>query len=123
MTDADHECPKDGCDYTGFENSVAAHYSGSKDHDGGYERAKILMADQEQAGGSSTETTQEGHGSDPVKETPDGPQGTAQGNTTDPECPECGGADWFDASEHYPEFDYGCPECSTEDNWVVWADE
>lgn len=38
-------CPADGCEYEGLRNSVAAHFSGTKDtaHKGGYERAKTLM--------------------------------------------------------------------------------
>lgn len=40
-----------------------------------------------------------------------------------PECPECGGTEWFDpreVSNGQVDFDYGCPSCSTEAEWVVW---
>jgi hypothetical protein len=36
----------------------------------------------------------------------------------EPECPSCGGVDYFDASQ--VGFDYGCPHCSTPDTWEVW---
>lgn len=36
----------------------------------------------------------------------------------DPECPECGGNEWFDASK--AGYDYGCPDCSSEEKWTVW---
>jgi len=37
----------------------------------------------------------------------------------EPECPECGGHRYFDASEH-TDYDYGCPDCSDEESWVVF---
>lgn len=37
----------------------------------------------------------------------------------DPKCPECGGNKYFDATEH-TDYDYGCPDCSNGENWVVW---
>lgn len=44
------DCPVEGCQYRGLRNSVAAHYCGSKPesgHDGGYEKAQILIDRQE----------------------------------------------------------------------------
>lgn len=41
-----YSCPAEGCEYSGTENSVAAHYSGTRkqpDHAGGYEKAKQRM--------------------------------------------------------------------------------
>jgi len=48
-------CPAEGCDYTGVENSVCAHYSGTRDdaHKGGYDRAKAKL---EQRDESETQT-------------------------------------------------------------------
>ena len=39
------ECPADGCDYTGPEQSVIGHYSGSRDdaHQGGYGYAQAII--------------------------------------------------------------------------------
>lgn len=38
---------------------------------------------------------------------------------SEPTCPGCGGNKYFDASEH-TDYDYGCPECSSKEQWVVW---
>jgi hypothetical protein len=37
----------------------------------------------------------------------------------EPECPECGGNRYFDASEH-TDYAYGCADCSGEESWVVF---
>ena len=43
------------------------------------------------------------------------------GDRTPPQCPECGGSRWFDASAH-TDYEYGCADCSDEQTWVVWSE-
>lgn len=55
---------------------------------------------------------------------------------SEPECPECGGEDYFVPEEaleelgenpdDWPEVskhDYGCPRCTTQASWQVWSDD
>jgi len=60
-------------------------------------------------------------GGNPALDAPEpDPVVTDGGDPSDePECPECGGNRYFDASEH-TEYDYGCPDCSDEESWVVF---
>lgn len=59
-------------------------------------------------------------GGNPIFDGPE-PTPTTDGGdpSDDPECPECEGNVFFDASEH-TDFEFGCPNCSDEENWVVW---
>jgi hypothetical protein len=62
-------------------------------------------------------------GGNPIFDGPDpdpNPATTDGGDPDDdPTCPECGGNVFFDASEH-TQFEFGCPTCSTDEEWVVW---
>jgi ssDNA-binding Zn-finger/Zn-ribbon topoisomerase 1 len=60
-------------------------------------------------------------GGNPALDAPDpDPVVTDGGDASDdPKCPECGGNRYFDASE-YTDYQYGCPDCSDEDSWVVF---
>lgn len=61
-------------------------------------------------------------GGNPALDAPDpDPVVTDGGDPSDdePECPECGGNRYFDASEH-TEYEYGCPDCSDDESWVVF---
>jgi hypothetical protein len=66
-----------------------------------------------------TETVADG--GNPALDAPEpDPVVTDGGDPSDePECPECGGNRYFDASEH-TEYDYGCPDCSDDESWVVF---
>jgi hypothetical protein len=59
-------------------------------------------------------------GGNPIFDGPE-PTPTTDGGdpSDDPSCPECDGNVFFDASEH-TDFEYGCPHCSTDGEWVVW---
>lgn len=95
-------CPADGCDYSGPKDSVAAHYSGSKDdkHDGGYEWAKTKIETQSSdgSGGSDPSDSLE---DDPDVDDPDGGDGLGipgdeggddgDGEDLPESCPDCGG--------------------------------
>jgi len=60
-------------------------------------------------------------GGNPALDAPEPDPVVADGGdpSDEPECPECGGNRYFDASEH-TEYDYGCPDCSDEESWVVF---
>lgn len=60
-------------------------------------------------------------GGNPALDAPDpDPVVTDGGDPSDePECPECGGTRYFDASE-YTEYAYGCADCSDEESWEVF---
>ena len=66
-----------------------------------------------------TETVADG--GNPALDAPDpDPVVTDGGDPSDePECPECGGNRYFDASDH-TEYDYGCADCSDDESWVVF---
>ena len=66
-----------------------------------------------------TETVADG--GNPALDAPEpDPVVTDGGDPSDePECPECGGNRYFDASEH-TDYDYGCPDCSDDESWVVF---
>lgn len=107
-TDNDHET------YESLDDAFAAIYSpesnsepNSKSPDGGVPNG--------QSPNISEETVTDD--SNPVFDSPDA-EPTSTPND-DPACPDCGGSRYFDASEH-TKYDYGCPDCSTEDAWVVW---
>jgi hypothetical protein len=72
---------------------------------------------------ASTETMEVAatDGGNPALDAPDpDPAVTDGGDPSDePECPECGGSRYFDASEHM-KYQYGCADCSDGDSWVVW---
>jgi hypothetical protein len=59
-------------------------------------------------------------GGNPIFDGPE-PTPTTDGGDPDddPRCPECDGNVFFDASEH-TDFEFGCPNCSSEEEWVVW---
>jgi len=42
------------------------------------------------------------------------------GEDDDPECPECGSNEWFDASEH-TDHPFGCANCSDDNSWMVYG--
>lgn len=86
-----HECPADGCEYTGVKSSVLGHYSGKQDeaHSGGYADAKRALSEGGQQ--ESTEST-------------DG--GSTEGGAATPSFPAADGGS--DGDE-----EVSCPECNS----------
>lgn len=64
--------------------------------------------------------------SDNSDEPTDSDGGESGGDGGDePTCPECGGNVYFSVREYDFEdgdYDYGCPTCSTDEEWVVWSE-
>ena len=85
-------CPADGCDYSGVQQSVAAHYSGKRDdaHSGGYHDAKAMM----DSDSGSQDTDPEPDGGNNELDFPENPNATDDPEPeTEPSrsrCPECG---------------------------------
>jgi len=97
MTDI-HECPVDGCEYTGVKSSVQAHYSGKQDeqHAGGYERARMIIDGQAEPADPTPSDTDETPSEPDTPDTSDSPVHdhppveSGQSGGTNAACPHCG---------------------------------
>lgn len=114
-----------------FEKSeqVRAHIQGSGgEHAGiGFADAKDYISEARDEASPPTDSATDS-ASEPAEESlsneggvgvPQHAQTTPDEQSTEPECPECGGNRWFDASQH-TEYSFGCADCSDSDSWVVF---
>jgi len=87
-----HECPADGCDYSGELGSVCGHFGGKQDpeHKGSYQTAKAMLEASAEASGGGSQETQ----SDRDLEFPENNSSSGDPEpVTEPDrigCPSCG---------------------------------
>lgn len=114
----------------GKHEQVRAHIQGSKgEHAGiGFANAEQYISetppddddDADPPGGSaSSPSSSEAQGGLSIPERSVAPEAKAE-QKDDPTCPECGGNQWFDASEH-TDYAFGCADCSSGTNWTVYG--
>ena len=127
------ECPECGKPYDG-ENALANHLHKRPDHGpetwaeatdaaAGAESVVDSLTD-----GDDPDGADGGDGADP--DGSDGDDGDTDPTVSEPtgpkdadktECPKCGGTNLFDPTEYYPQYRYGCRDCSDSDTWEVFG--
>lgn len=117
---AEYHCPVAECDYTNAEGSVIAHAVGKKDEAHRGFTYQGLRGTLEPVGGSEPTGSRKAPttASDGRTTVTPSMDEKPQSEPSEPTCPECGGHRWFPADG--TEYEYGCADCSTESDWVVF---